>query len=188
MSSSKPVVSDKKLSTVRDLGVPVHIERSLAGGAPVSGVVVGFGTASVVVHKFDDEIGFDGHVVVPRDDIARAKRRRDHEQFMLDLMEDNGWSAHVPEGIPTDDRWGLFEWILESSDGLTTLRTERHDPAEVSCGEVVALGKKRITFEPVSHDGQWLDTTQWQLKAITLVEFGSSAERALLRAAMDSPR
>lgn len=188
MGTSKPVVSDKKLSTVMDLGVPVQIDRSIPGCRAISGVVVAFGSAWVVVHTFDGELGFDGYVVIPRDDIVKAKRRRDHEQFHLEAIERNGWSAHVPDGIPTDDRWGLFDWILESSDGLTTLRTERHDPSDASCGEVVALGKKRVTFEPVSHDGQWLDTEQWQLKAVTLVEFGGSTERALLRSAMDSPR
>lgn len=162
----------------------VRIQRSIEGSDEVVGYVVVLGASWVLVSVLSDGCA-NGWVVLPVADIQSVDAAPGGRFVRRGLEHRRSWPAQPPR-TQLNLSEGTDALIVSAASyfPLLTLYAEREDPFHCYIGRPLSWTSERLVWQEMDLGASWgEEPCEWDLRAITRVDFGGRYEAALARVA-----
>jgi hypothetical protein len=146
----------------------------------IMGYVLDVGPEFFLLALVSDLIRFDGFTCTRIKDVRKLQVRTDGPRFPEKALKKRG--LRIPKRPKVD--LSNIKTLVETAGQafpVVTIHRERVNSEICHIGNVVAVGKRRVSLVEIDPDAVWEDQpTEYKLSEITQVEFGGDYEDALL--------
>ncbi len=168
-----------KLVTANEAHTLVRLWRDRIEDGFVTGYVAGVGPAFFLLHLVDDDITFNGFLVLRISDITEVEAPHEFAAFIERALHLRG--AGDPE-VPTIDLSSIASILESAARSFPLVAIHREDLTTEIChiGRPVAIDDGVLRLQEMSPDAVLDDDPEdYRLGEITRVDFGGGYEDAL---------
>ena len=161
----------------------VELRRRRLDTTPIQGVVISFSSDLVLLQKLEEAVTLGGYLVVRRQQIASFTRSPEFAEFYATVLRLRKQRLKRPRGLDLTDIGSLL-MSCSRSFRLVVIHQEFRDPDTCWVGIPTAANARTVKMRCVLPSGIAEDElTAFTLRSITMVEFGTEYDAALLLAA-----
>jgi hypothetical protein len=157
----------------------VELRRRRLDPSPILGVVVAFSSELVLLQKLEEGITLGGYLAVRRQQISRFLPTARYGEFYAKALHLRRQRPKRPSRVDLSSIGSLLA-TSSRSFGLIVIHQEHLDPDTCWIGVPLAVSASSVTVRCIRPGGIVnKEPNEFQLRSITMVEFGTEYDEAL---------